>query len=93
MRPTHVMVASRIDCKTCNGTGIVQHSFKIGPKGPVCPDCNGAKLEQHLMLLEDFAKLFTWGVLQVRGPSRADWRDDHEIRVRPMVEGGTSDGA
>lgn len=60
-RPTHVFVGRPIDCKTCNGTGIVEHGFAIGPRGPICQTCAGAKLTREAITLEEFAALFTYG--------------------------------
>lgn len=61
MTPTHVMVACPVDCKWCNNTGKVAHSFVHGPNGPICPECNGAKFVQKQITLAEFADLFTWG--------------------------------
>jgi hypothetical protein len=67
MRPTHVMVASPTKCDVCKGTGLRPagyHSFEypVNSAGQaICPNCRGARLEQHMMTLEDFAALFTYG--------------------------------
>lgn len=64
IRPTHVMVCEPTNCLRCNGTGLVRHAFKVGPNGPICPDCDGRKFHQVAMPIEDFAKLFTYGQAQ-----------------------------
>ncbi len=86
MRPTHVMVGYPIDCKTCGGTGIVKHAFKIGPKGPVCPGCDGAKLRHEAMPIEDFARMFTYG--ETHGYNRHGPTVENEVRVRDSEQGG-----
>jgi len=87
MRPTHVMVASPVDCKKCGGTGEVKYGFSVsvrpdGTRYCVCPDCRGSKFTQYAMPLEEFAKLFTYGqtidfVSLDENPTRRN-----EIRVR-----------
>ena len=61
-----VMVGRRINCERCAGTGLARAGFLIGPKGPICPDCNGAKFTQEAMPLEEFAKLFSVSLLRDR---------------------------
>lgn len=88
-RPTHVMVASPMQCDVCKGTGKHPPGYLCGKtlinrRGEqLCPECGGATLQQHWITLEEFAKLFTYG----------ETYDSHEIRVRePVPQGGDGDG-
>jgi DnaJ-class molecular chaperone len=87
MRPTHVMVGIPVDCKTCDGTGEVQHGFVRLPNGrALCPECGGSKLRHEAMPLVEFAKLFTYG--EVHGYNRDGRTIENEVRVRDSDERG-----
>ena len=75
-----VYVGKPINCDRCGGTGLARCGFVHGPKGPICPDCNGAKLTHEAMPIEEFAKLFTYG--QTYAGSCMEVAPDNEIRVR-----------
>lgn len=57
-----------------------------------CRACDGTKLGMAFVTLEDFAKLFTYGVTYDAAAMRRERAPDNEIRVRPVAnEGGGTD--
>lgn len=88
-RPKYVMVASDVACGKCNGTGEQRLGFMRKANGmAVCDSCHGAAVVEHPMLLEDFAKLFTYGKNFTINTSGESETVDNVICVRGTQAGG-----
>lgn len=70
-RPTHVYVGIPTNCEKCKGTGRqTTLGFRICEDGKaLCEACDGSRLKIQAITLEDFAKLFTYGVEMLTDPN------------------------